>query len=213
WDDWAQGFYPGTTNKPYMSCPGQLPAPTTSNAGDLFFFTLFNQPMFLDVYNNGGTTPAHTIPNNSQFKCYDGMHNWNQVQPAPYDGAYQFPSIIGRDPTSGAPIGAGSTNGTAGTRPGSNCTVCIANPTDGTPMLPRGQYVVEMVVPPGYALVKEDDKNILIGDTYIAPAATEFGRLASLYIIPDQAAVGATYTANNAQNPTTDVATVPTPVV
>jgi len=211
-DDWAQGFYPGTANKPYMSCPGQLPAPTSSNAGDLFFFTLFNQPTYLDVYNNGGTTPAHTIPNNSQFKCYDGMHNWNQVQPAPYDGAYQFPSIIGRDPTSGAPIGAGSTNGTAGTRPGSNCTVCIANPTDGTPMLPRGQYVVEMVVPPGYELVKEEDKNILIGDVYIAPVTMQFGALASIYILPDQASVAAVYNASqgalsaynatNAQNPT-----------
>ncbi len=36
-------------------------------------------------------------------------------------------------------------------------------------MLPAGKYVVEMVVPPGYELVKEEDKNILIGDNYIAP--------------------------------------------
>ena len=43
--------------------------------------------------------------NNSQFKCYDGMHNWNQVQPAPYDGMYQFPSVTGRDPTTGKPSG------------------------------------------------------------------------------------------------------------
>jgi hypothetical protein len=210
WDDWAQAFYPGT-NKPYMSCPGQLPAPTTTAAGDLFDFTLYNQPMYLDVYNNGGT-PAHTIPNNSQFKCYDGMHNWNQVQPAPYDGMYQFPSIIGRNATTGAPTGTGSTNGTPGSRPGSNCTICIANPVDGTPMLPRGQYVVEMLVPPGYELVKEEDKNILIGDTYIAPVTTQFGALASIYILPDQASVAAVYNANqgalsglnasNAQNPT-----------
>src|SRR5437763_2982040 len=111
WDDGAQGFYPGT-NKPYMNCPGQQAQPTTSAGGDLFFFTLYNQPMYLDVYNNGGT-PAHTVPNNSQFKCYDGMHNWNQVQPAPYDGAYTFPSIAGRDPTPGAPIGGtGSVTGT-----------------------------------------------------------------------------------------------------
>ena len=33
------------------------------------------------------------MPHNSQFKCYDGMHNWNQLQPAPYDGMYQFPSV------------------------------------------------------------------------------------------------------------------------
>ena len=118
WDDWAQGFYPGT-NKPYMSCPGQ--GRDTGTAADLFFFTLFNQPDYLDLYNsqhNGGT--LHTVPFNSQFKCYDGMHNWNQVQPAPYDGMYQFPSIIGRNPTTGAPVGSGSVNGTPGTRPGSN---------------------------------------------------------------------------------------------
>ncbi len=211
WDDWAQAFYPGT-NKPYMNCPGQQGAPTASAAGDLFFFTLFNQPMYLDLYNNGGTA-AHTIPNNSQFKCYDGMHNWNQVQPAPYDGMYQFPSIVGRDPTSGVPTGTGTgIRASGGSRPGTNCTVCMANPVDGTPMLPRGQYVVEMVVPPGYELVKEEDKNILIGDNYIAPVTMEFGGLGSIYILPDQASVAAVYNANqgalsgfnatNAQNPT-----------
>ena len=200
WDDWAQGFYPAT-NKPYMNCPGQ----TTT---DLFYFSLFNQPDYLDAYNNGGT-PAHTIPNNSQFKCYDGMHNWNQLQPAPYDGMYLFPSIIGRDPTSGAPTGVGSVNGTAGSRPGSNCTICVANPTDGTPMLPAGKYVVEMVVPPGYELVKEEDKNILIGDTYIAPVTQQFAGLGNVYILPDQAAIGATYNSYNAQNSTTDLGVVP----
>jgi hypothetical protein len=217
-DDWAQGFYPGT-NKPYMNCPGQLAAPTTAASGDLFFFTLFNQPMWLDAYNNGGT-PAHTMPNNSQFKCYDGMHNWNQVQPAPYDGMYTFPSIVNRNPTTGAPanIPGSTTNpagtGTPGRMAGTNCTICVANPTDPTaPMLPDGQYVVEMIVPPGYELVKEEDKNILIGDNYIAPVTQEFPGLGSaIYILPDQASVAAVYNANqgalsafnasNAQNPT-----------
>src|SRR4029077_8497334 len=64
WDDWAQGFRSdGVTN---MNCPGQA---TT----DLFYFTLLNQPNYLDVYNSqhGGAAP-HTIPANSQFKFYDG---------------------------------------------------------------------------------------------------------------------------------------------
>src|SRR5258705_6636775 len=83
---------------------------------------------------------------------------------------------------------------------------------DGPPMLPRGQYVVEMLVPPGYELVKEEDKNILIGDTYIAPVTTQFGALGSIYILPDQASVAAvynasqgalsSYNASNAQQPT-----------
>ena len=69
-------------------------------------------------------------------------------------------------------------------------------------MLPPGKYVVEMIVPPGYELVKEEDKNILIGDNYIAPVTQEFGGLGDIYILPDQAQVGAYYNANNPENPT-----------
>src|SRR5256885_2649145 len=79
-------------------------------------------------------------------------------------------------------------------------------------MLPNGQYVVEMLVPPGYELVKEEDKNILIGDNYIAPVTVQFPGLAgAVYILPDQASVAAVYNGNqgaasgfnptNAQNP------------
>src|SRR5882672_5515223 len=115
------------------------------------------------------------------------MHNWNQVQPVPYDGMYQFPSVVTRNPNTGAATTA--------------CTICVANPTgDGTVMLPAGKYVVEMVVPPGYELVKEEDKNILIGDNYIAPVVQQFAGLGSIYILPDQAAIGAEFNANNAQN-------------
>jgi hypothetical protein len=211
WDGWAQGFYPGTNPaKPYMNCPGQF---TNTGANtDLFYFTLFNQPMYLDFYNNvlHGTAGATALPNNAQFKCYDGMHNWNQIQPAPYDGMYQFPSITGINSTTGAPTAT-------------NCTICVINPdsTDsyryggpgaattrwtaghGAPMLPPGKYVVEVVVPPGYELVKEEDKNILIGDNYIAPVTVQFPGLAgSVYILPDQAEIAAAYNANNPQNST-----------
>ncbi len=102
WDDWAQGFYPsstagsgaGTGQKPYMSCPGQGPA-----SSDVFYFTLYDQPNYLDWYNSvhdGGT--LHPLPYNSQFKCYDAMKVANQIQPAPYDGKYIFPSSLGIDP-------------------------------------------------------------------------------------------------------------------
>src|SRR5206468_11037183 len=105
---------------------------------------------------------------------------------------------------------------------GTNCTACIANPSStdstspdydpyraGTPMLPDGKYVVEVVVPPGYELVKEEDKNILIGDNFIAPVTQQFGGLGSIFIMPDQAAVGATYNPRNPQNPTTDLGAAP----
>ena len=208
WDDWAQGFRKdvngnnvlSTDGKPVpnISCPGQGAASGTN--ADLFFFTLFNQPMWLDVYNNGATATA--LPYNSQYKCFDGMHNWNQVQPAPYDGYYTFPSVTKIDPATG--------KWTA-----SNCTACVPNPdtTDafraGTPMLPPGKYVVEMIVPPGYELVKEEDKNILIGDNYIAPVTQQFAGLGNVFILPDQAEVSASTASGCAVNTTTGYACNP----
>ncbi len=200
WDDWAQGFR--SDGIPNMNCPGQSTA-------DLFYFSLYNQPFYLDVYNQqhavpGVITPATgtALPNNSQYKCYDGMHNWNQLQPAVYDGMYQFPSVLGRSTTTG------NTTGT-------NCTICVKDPDAADPfrfgkedMLPSGKYVVEVVPPPGYEIVKEEDKNILIGDNFIAPATQEFGGLGAVFIIPDQASLGA-YNANNAQNPTQGLGTSP----
>jgi hypothetical protein len=136
WDDWAQGWRVDSSgNKiadasggfiPNMNCPGQAAA--SGVTPDLFFFSLYNQPNWLDAYNNGGT-PAHTLPNNSQFKCYDGMHNWNQVQPAPYDGQYKFPSVVAKAGASGALPPAGSSYllqfdpKTYKT----NCTICTPN--------------------------------------------------------------------------------------
>jgi hypothetical protein len=153
WDAYAQGFRaPGIPN---MNCPGQ------STSDPFFPYTLFNTPNYL--------TPG-ALPNNSQFKCYDGMHNFNQVQPAPYDGLYQFPTT--------------------------NCTACIPNPNAGqlaspATILPQGKYVVEVIVPPGYELVKEEDKNILIGDAWIASAviAPQFIGLSDIFIVPDQASI------------------------
>src|SRR5258708_38356430 len=191
WDDYAQGFRAdGVT--PNMNCPGQSKA-------DLFYFTLYNQPNYLNVYDSQhGGSPAPALPDHSQFKCYDGMHNWNQLQPAPYDGIYSFPSVIGTNPLTG------NTTGT-------NCTICAKNP-DATDtfrfgkedMLPDGKYVVEVVIPPGYELVKEEDKNILIGDNFIAPVTQQFGGLGSIFILPDQAEVSSPLNAANPNNSTSN---------
>jgi centrosomal CEP192-like protein len=215
WDDYAQGFRAdGVT--PNMNCPGQ-----GSNSGaiaDLFFYSLYDQPNYLSFYNSQHGGPAVTmLPNNSQFKCYDGMHNWNQIQPAPYDGMYRFPSVTAFD-TNGKPTATYNTSGIAIS--GTNCSICVADPVPspdlyaGVPMLPPGKYVVEVVLPPGYELVKEEDKNILIGDNFIAPVTQEFGGLGNIFIIPDQASVAASYpgpgyNANNPQDPTVSLGTVP----
>ena len=187
WDDWAQGFR--ADGMPNISCPGQDPT-------DPFLYTLTNQPNYLDWYNSQhGGAAVTPLPNNAQYKCYDGMHSWNQLQPAPYDGMYKVPSVTGRDASTGR------ANGT-------NCSVCSTD-ADGEPMLPTGTYVVEMIVPPGYELVKEEDKNILLGDTYDGPVTTQFAGFGNIFIMPDQATVAASYNPSNSLNSTTDLGVQP----
>jgi len=173
WDDWAQGFR--AAGVPNMNCPGQDPA-------DPFFsYTLAGTRNYL--------SSTLALPNNSQYKCYDGYHNLNQVQPAPYDGLYQFPSAayIAAHPLTAAQKAAGQT----------------------LVSLPPGKYVVEAVTPPNYEIVKEEDKNILIGDNFIAPVTQQFAAISNIFIVPDQASINAynqAYgTGGGATNPTTDL--------
>jgi len=107
----------------HMSCPGQ--GRDTGTNADLFFSRCLTNRCTSMCTTTG--TPAHTMPNDSQFKCYDGMHNWNRSSRRPYDGMYQFPSVTARK----------HNNRTADR---TNCTICLNNPTgDGTKMLACGQ--------------------------------------------------------------------------
>lgn len=183
WDAWVNGTHPSprdaSVQVPNMNCPGQDPADP--------FYSYSLQP--------------------NQFKCYDGFHNWNQVEPAPYDGMYQFPS---------AACSVQNGRFTDGANLVHNCgTVQNPNPqptpASGMPapeyapyILPPGKYVVEVIPPTGFDVVKEEDKNILIGDTYIAPANNQFAGTGAVFILPDQATLGNT-NPNNTNNPTTDL--------
>ena len=168
---------------PNMNCPGQDP---TSG----FFATLRGSKMWIDT-PDPVTHVKKQIAYKAQFKCFDGWAMLNQVQPTTYDGHYSFPSVTDRNPLTGRPSMT-------------NCTGCVPNPDDGNPMLPAGQYVLEVVPPTGYELVKEEDKNILFGDVFVAPVLQQFNGLGAVFIMPDQATVAATYNPNNRLNPSTN---------
>jgi len=70
--------------------------------------------------------------------CFDGLRNYNQVRPAVFDGGFAF--------TEYEPNGIG---GTAAV----------------TQLVP-GNYIVEVVPPPGYEVQKEEDKNVDFGEYY-----------------------------------------------
>jgi hypothetical protein len=199
WDDWAQGFRrnadgslalgPDGKAIPNMSCPGQ-------ESTSPFYYTMQNSTQALN--------PNTPISSAGRFKCYDGWSMLNQVQPVPYNGMYRFPSVRAKNNTSGETFLELDPK-TYGT----NCSICKPNPTDGTPMLPAGKYVVEVVVPDGYELVKEEDKNILLGDAYVAPVTQQFAGFGNIFIMPDQAAVGSAYNPNNPIQSTADNGAVP----
>jgi hypothetical protein len=187
WDAYAQGFR--SAGVPNMNCPGQDP-------NDPFFgYTLAGTLNYLN--------PANTLPDSSLYKCYDGMHAFNQIQPAPYDGLWEFPS-----PTCKATPGATYTVASGPMAGKAIACATVHNPAYGTSgpasvngvvqtgavpaVLPSGKYVVEIVVPRGYELEKEEDKNLLIGDNYIAPTNPQFAGLSDIFIVPDQATVNTT---------------------
>jgi large repetitive protein len=154
WDDFVNAVDPVTGKQVNMQCPGQLPGPPASGAG--------SQPPF-DLKTVDPFT-TYTLGSNDQFRCYDGWHNWNQIQAAPYDGRYQFPSAAYIAQHAGG------------------------IPSGGTLVsLPPGEYVVEAVTPDGFEVVKEEDKNILNGDTFSDPAVTQFAGIGNVFILPDQA--------------------------
>jgi hypothetical protein len=128
---------------------------------------------------------------------------------------YKFPSIVAK---TGASYQLPTDTYSVQLDPSSyktNCTICTPNhavpatdPSYGAPMLPPGKYVVEMIVPPGYELVKEEDKNILMGDAYDAPVTQQFAGFGNIFIVPDQASVSA-YNPNNPLMPTADEGATP----
>jgi len=86
--------------------------------------------------NAGSATDDPFVFRDKALDCYDGMRNWNQVRPAVFDGGYAFDAII--DPATGEEISP----------------------------IPPGQYVVEVIPPPGYEIVRSQDKNVDFGDEY-----------------------------------------------
>lgn len=77
-------------------------------------------------------------PDGFHGKCYDGLRNYNQVRPAVFDGGYAFNSYV--------PGGVSSGGAAVSLQGGLN-------------------YIVEAVAPNGYLHQKEEDKNVVFGDT------------------------------------------------
>lgn len=74
--------------------------------------------------------------------CAETLQTWNQVRPAVFDGGWAFDVYY--------PFGPG----------------LFKNPNAELPLPSDKNYIVEVVPPPGYKIVKEEDKNVDFGDAY-----------------------------------------------
>ncbi|MGZ8248044.1 hypothetical protein [Methylomagnum sp.] len=99
--------------------------------------------------------------------CLDGLRNFNQIRPGVYNGAYGFLDYC-----------AAGLNSATG--------ACL----NGQPKVPmiQGNYVVEVVPPTGYQVVKEEDKNVALGDAWapnpalLPPVCVGTGHLVPAYL-------------------------------
>jgi uncharacterized repeat protein (TIGR01451 family) len=188
WDDWVNLVYDAACTNPTPSTCGQYLLGSDGSlrnpaSGELVTGVSAGIQVNLQCPGQKTTDPfaAYTLGGSDTQRCYDGWHNWNQVQGAPYDGRYAFPSDAYK------------------ANPANQLTQAQKDAGQTLISLAPGTYVVEQVTPPGYEIVKEEDKNILIGDAFVGPAPQQFGALGSIFILPDQA----TLNNGNPYNPST----------
>ena len=112
-------------------------------------------------------------------RCFDGLRNFNQVRDGVFDGGYALVNYdLARLPA-GIAERLTSFYTAVGNRP------WRPTPTSAplgilSQVLPEGgwllpaDYIVQMAVPPGMKLVKEEDKNVDFGDAYVpSPQAVD----------------------------------------
>lgn len=120
-----------------------------------------NQPTNCQGSNNFSAVPAN-FPGNPNLAdankaCFDGIRNWNQIREAVFDGGYAFDSYLARYTET-------TEFGIEGDLTGETI--------DG---LPTNIYIVHTITPPGYTLLKEEDRNVDFGDSYIQASLAKTG--------------------------------------
>jgi len=88
--------------------------------------------------------------------CYDGMRVWNQVRPGVFDGGYAFGPEID------------CTTDFVNQATCESVTTAVTNPNTGETnrYINGGQYLVEVIPPAGYEVIKSQDRNVDFGDVF-----------------------------------------------
>ncbi|MCP4340605.1 MAG: hypothetical protein GY799_17390, partial [Desulfobulbaceae bacterium] len=144
-EPWEPGI-PGVTVHLYDSTGTTLLESTTTDSWDDSLPTNCQYGV-----NAGSGTDDPFVFRGIPTDCYDGLRNWNQVRPAVFDGGYAFgPQFDLADYPTGFPAWI------------------VPSTTDATiGYMAAGTYVVEVVPPPGYEVIKSQDRNVDFGNEYV----------------------------------------------
>lgn len=146
---WEPGI-PGVTVELWDATGTNILATTTTDSWDDIIPTGCK-------WGNGAAGPFQFTNDGTNFyptDCYDGLRVFNQARPGVFDGGYAF------GPEIDCPEG--------------NCpdwvTPSVDNPNVG--YMKPGEYRVKVIPPPGYEILKPEDKNVDFGDE-IGPPVPE----------------------------------------
>lgn len=165
-EPWEPGI-PGVTVNLYDS-NGTFLATTTTDSWDE------NLPTNCQYGGNAGSgTDDPFMFRGIATDCFDGMRNWNQVRPGVFDGGYAFgPTFSIQDDFGGV-------------KPS---WINVPNPSQpDVGYMASGSYIVEVVPPFGYEVIRSQDRNVDFGDEYVpSPEALPPTCVGSKYTVPDQ---------------------------
>ncbi len=165
-EPWEPGI-PNVTVNLYDSAGNKLATTTTDSWDD-------NLPTNCQHGVNAGSgTDDPYVFRGVDTDCYDGLRNWNQVRPGVFDGGYAFGPEFS--------ISEYTVNGVAPT--------WLVAPDATKPdvgYLKPGKYVVEVIPPTGYEVIRSQDRNVDFGNTYVAaPQLLPPKCVGEPYTVPD----------------------------
>ena len=115
-----------------------------------------------------GCQGNNNLPGVADNRCFDGLRNFNQIRPGVFDGGYAFADYdLGHLAAVRTGAAAAAIQGFYEYINGDGINPGVVNDPNLQLGLIPGDYIVEAVTPPGYKLVKEEDKNVDFGDEYI----------------------------------------------
>ncbi len=166
-EPWEPGI-PNVTINLYAANGTTLLASTTSDSWD------GSRPTLCQFGSNAGSGTDEPFKfRGEETDCYDGMRNWNQVRPGVFDGGYAFgPEIDCDDFVDQATCDS------------------VTNLVGDIRYIKPNNYVVQVIPPTGYEVIRSEDRNVDFGDTFFpSPELLPAACVGADYVVPAQLAL------------------------